>query len=166
MPVFIMGIIAGLQKNREVNDGKFSDHNLSKHFLHNIFPWGFSFNGEQAEDMDGASRKQKWIRRIYGSFCIMTVSIAFFFTDNMTYTFQGWSVDLRPFIRFVAGHFFFVHLQLLLVQGLVNDEGESLLGKILRTRPLQYLGNYYAFKGRVKKMEFTIKVRIPPTIKE
>lgn len=145
MPVFFMGIIAGLQKNREVNDGKFSDHNLSKHFLHNILPWGLSFHEEQPEDMDEATRKQKWTRRVYGSFCIMIASILFFFTDDMTYTFQGWSVDLRPFIRFIAGHFFFVHLQLLLVQGLVNDEGDSLLGKMLRKRPFQYLGNYQAF---------------------
>jgi hypothetical protein len=40
MPVFVMGILAGLQRIREADNEDFMDPNLSKNFLHDILPWG------------------------------------------------------------------------------------------------------------------------------
>ena len=130
MPVFVMGIIAGLQKLREVNDEKFSDPNLSKLFLHDILPWGIT---SSCPDMDEKTRARKWTARVYGSFILIAAAVSYFFTKKFTYKFHGFAV-------YILGDYGLVHLQLLLVQGLVSDGGNSVVGKLLRTRPLIFLG--------------------------
>ena len=142
MPVFVMGIIAGLQKVREVNDGKYSDPNMSKTFLHDIIPWGIFFSKKKTEEDDEGVRTEKWTRRVSTSFYIIAAATSFFFTNITPSNAQGWALSLSTFLRFIAGHYVFVHLQLLLIQGLVNNKGEGYIGKILKTRPAIFLGRH------------------------
>ena len=47
----------------------------------------------------------------------------------------------KPYsVLYSGGKFLFVHLQLLINQGLTADGGRSVLGKLLRARPLTFLG--------------------------
>ena len=133
LPVFVMGIIAGLQKLREVNNEKFSDPNLSKLFLHDVLPWGIMSSCPTPNDTDGKTRTRKWTARVYGSSILIAAAVSYFFTKKFTYKFHGFAV-------YILGDYGLVHLQLLLVQGLVSDGGNSVLGKLLRTRPLIFLG--------------------------
>ena len=133
MPVFVMGIIAGLQKLREVSNEKFSDPNLSKPFLHDIIPWGITSSSPEPNDMDEETRTRKWRARIYGSFILIAAAVSYFFTKKFTYKYHGFAV-------YILGNYGLVHLQLLLVQGLVADRGHSVLGKFLRTQPLIFIG--------------------------
>jgi len=133
MPVFVMGIIAGLQKLREVSNEKFSDPNLSKPFLHDIIPWGITSSSPEPNDMDEETRTRKWRARIYGSFILIAAAVSYFFTKKFTYKYHGFAV-------YILGNYGLVHLQLLLVQGLVADRGHSVLGKFLRTQPLIFVG--------------------------
>ena len=132
MPVFVMGIIAGLQKIREVNQEQFSDPNLSKIFLHDIIPWGVVSCWKESGDMGVEKRTRKWIHRVYLAFLIITASVSYFFTKKYAYKYNG----------FVVWDYGLVHLQLLMVQGLINDGGHSIVGMILRTQPLRFLGKF------------------------
>ena len=101
-------------------------------FLHDLIPWRVVSYWKESRDMGEEKRTRKWIHRVYLAFLFITEAVSYFFTKKYEYKYNG----------FVVGDYGLVHLQLLLVQGLVNDEGHSLVGKILRTRQFRFLGKF------------------------
>ena len=69
-------------------------------------------------------------------------TIFYFPKPSRFYQYFCSSLSLKMKIKWYgfAGQFFFVHLQLLVVQGLTYDGGRSLFGKILRTKLAMFLG--------------------------
>ena len=102
MPVFVMGIIAGLQKIREVRNEQFSDPNLSKICLHDIIPWGVVSCRSKPGDMDEETRTRKWTFRVYFSFLLITAAVSYFFTKRYTYKKNGFQV-------YIVGDYGLVH---------------------------------------------------------
>ena len=129
MPVFVMGILSGLQRIREADKEDFTDENLSKNFVHDILPWGLSSCGE----IDQENKENKWRWRVERSSFIIIMAILYVFFIRFNPVLHAWCAD----------NFLFVHLQLLLVQGLTYDGERSFFGKLLRTKLCTFLGSLH-----------------------
>ena len=116
LPVFAMGMIAGLLQLRN-----FKDENHDKTFLHDIFPW--TFTQEEFTEIFPESRERSWQRRVDRNFLFL-VSIIFF---GLLKT----AVPVIPNLNLMT-QFSCVHLQLIVMVGLSRDGGRSWLSRMCR----------------------------------
>jgi len=127
LPVFIMGIIAGLLQLRQEKD---ACHD--KPLLHDIFPWTFS-QAEESSQMSTESTESSWKRRVDRNILVL-VSIVLL----------GLLRTVMPGIPYlnITTQFACVHLQLCIIVGLTRDGGGSWLSRICRSRAVMLLGKY------------------------
>ena len=75
MPVFVMGILAGLQRIRVTEQENFVDDNLLRFPLHDILPWGVFMCGKQRVEIAEEVKEQKWRWRVDRSLIIISIAI-------------------------------------------------------------------------------------------
>ena len=116
LPVFAMGVAAGLLKLRQEED-KLHTRNI----LHNIFPWTFSVSPTKSLTQEEAERS--WKNTVdHGALVLMMVVLA---------SLARSAVPAMPYIN-LATQFVFVHLQLVIIQGLTRDGAKSWLARLCR----------------------------------
>ena len=116
LPVFAMGVAAGLLKLRQEED-KLHTRNI----LHNIFPWTFSVSPTKSLTQEEAERS--WKNTVdHGALVLMMVVLA---------SLARSAVPAMPYINLVT-QFVFVHLQLVIIQGLTRDGAKSWLARLCR----------------------------------
>ena len=149
-PVFLMGVLGGLQVLRAHQDwAVFEDPNLNKNLLHAILPWGWgSSKSSTTEDaVEKCTSTKIWTNKIDFSACfyfgslITLVIIKILFVliiSNPEEYLPNYYTE-----RIIWGaylQFFSVPVQLTIVIGLCMDAGESKTSRFLRTNAMQFLG--------------------------
>ena len=164
-PVFLMGILGGLQVIRAHQDSAaFEDPNLNKNLLHAILPWGWG--GPKSRTPNDAVEKYTstkiWKKKIDFSACfyfgflttlvIIKILFVLIFPNPEEYLPDYYKE------RIIWGaylQFFSVPVQLTIVIGLCMDAGESKTSRFLRTSVMQFLG----------RVSFSLYLLHIPTIK-
>ena len=156
LPVFLMGVMAGLQNIRRAQDqDNFNDPNLHRPWIHNLLLWGVTGenktlripNSEQEEE-DGDEVKV-WRKRVdqgsgtvflymVGS-TVMVVSLGYYVQGGNRNSCLSFILDWQPLIS-VFGQFFLVHQLLIIIVGLSRDQGKSYLSRVCSTRLSQFFG--------------------------
>ena len=116
LPVFVMGVIAGLLRLRNEED-----KNHDKNFFHDIFPWAFTH--KQKVEISDELAEKSWKLRVdrNGLVLVSVILISLLRTD----------IPSMPYLNLKA-QFFCVHLQLIIIVGLTRDGGRSWLSRICR----------------------------------
>jgi len=135
LPVFIMGMLAGIQelRYREDPDG-FLDPNVNQIFLHDWIPWGFCWTKKQLENAKPTKERTEriWRRRVD----LNTFLITFLIVLTIAGEVPGfWTNKLNTF-----GQVMLVHMMLMVIAGLARDGGRSFLGRLCRSTIVQFLG--------------------------
>ena len=142
LPVFIMGISAGLLTLRGV---EYPNHKLG--YIHYVFPWNMLVQKEnvystEATTLDSLSSKTKsseaqplpWARVTDVSSLILCATILY----------EGIRTSLELAIPSIedSSQLFLCHLQLLVILGISKNQDQSFLSKVCKTRVCQFLGNF------------------------
>ena len=133
LPVFLMGVLAGIQRIRQVKNNEENDFNESQIFLHDILPWGVIWSTKSIEDMKTRSCEEVekiWKRRVDMNSAII---ILFIFGFCVYTTFFDGDFNYH-------GQLVVVHMQLVVIVGLTKDGGKSTIARICNTKILQ--GSY------------------------
>ena len=89
LPLFIMGVIGGLQVLRYYNKKSYKDENLDKNLFYTIFPWHWSSNSEIIEKLQDseAPSKPESPRIIWrnGCYFFCEIKVAIFFHGKLSY---------------------------------------------------------------------------------
>ena len=155
LPVFVMGIIAGLQNLREKDeDYGFVDPNLHQSILHCLFPWGLHENYKRLPLHESQANNRKyeaqiWRRRVDLSTLIIILLMAIATIASSLWGDQWKALSYDSHLRVLSklwipvndlGQLYLVHLHLIIIVGLTRDQGSSFLSRICRTDICQYLG--------------------------
>ena len=141
LPVFIMGISAGLLTLRGV---EYPNHKLG--YIHYVYPWNISIQKEELyvlkSTLDSSSSKTKlleapllpWARVTDISSLIICVTILY----------EGIRTSLELAIPSIeeSSQLFLCHLQLLVILGISKNQDQSFLSKVCKTRICQFFGNF------------------------
>ena len=163
LPLFIMGIAAGLHVLRYHNKKSYKDENLNKNLFFIIFPWSLNLNKEVNEklkilnDSEAPSKQDSprviWRKRVDFSVGLIATSTASLIILHKILDFYTRKESLPEslkgmfLIELMNEGFFhhllqliFVHMQLTIIIGLCMDDGISFTSRFLRSKALQFLG--------------------------
>ena len=119
-----MGVAVGLLQLRQEDD-----RNHTKNLLHNIFPWTFSPSPTQPLVQE--ETESSWKNRVdRGALVLVMVVLA---------SLARSAVPAMPYIN-LATQFVFVHLQLVIIQGLTKDGARSWLARLCRNSVVMFFG--------------------------
>lgn len=116
LPVFAMGIIAGLQQLRSEED-----QHHDKHFLHDIFPW--TFTQEDTPRLSQEPAEQSWRKRVDRNGLVLVSIILISLLRSL--------LPGLPYLN-IKTQFICVHLDLVVLVGLTRDGGQSWLAWMCR----------------------------------
>ena len=144
LPVFLMGIMAGLQNIRHAeNPDEYIDPNLHRLWIHNILPWGVLGGNKTFKKLDAEQEKEEevkvWRKRVdQGAgaiflYIVGCVILGNYFQGDIMYS----SSTSSPL---TLGQFFLVHQFLMVIIGLTRDQGKSYFSWLCTTRLCQFFG--------------------------
>lgn len=139
MPVFVMGILSGLQKIREEDEDNFTDQNLSKNFIHDILPWGIFYNKKCTKDLYQESKEIKWRWRVDRNslFIILYLLVCIYAGKHYDRIQKSSNYS---FVMTHSSQYFLVHLQVLIIRGLTSDGSSSYVSKLCKAGFTTFLG--------------------------
>ena len=149
-PVFLMGILGGLQVLRFNKDQVYHNSNMHKNLFTTLLPFNkFSKPGENILENCSDTINNLWRKRVdFNAFLyliclLLLISTRFiadlFYPENeiLVYIFHT-PIDMGIFGLLIQ--FLSVHSHLTIIMGLCLDDGLSFLSKFLRSKPCQWLG--------------------------
>ena len=168
LPVFTMGMLAGLQNLRHEQSATCYDPNLDQPFIHDILPWGFFWTKRQ---LNTKPSNKSQVKRKHEKDTIQRFKIVCF-QNEIEYIWKR-RVDINASIILLLiivatilkivhnnsvtflnnyGQLYLVHMQLIIIVGLTRDGGKSLVGRICRTTLFQVYVFKYNFRKTAKCM--------------
>ena len=137
LPVFLMGVLGGLQVLREHQHvGGFEDANIGRNIIHTIFPWGCCRSGCFDESVgEWKGKTQIWKNRV--DFCCMT-----YFGGLACISIITSQLAIKNVIVYVGIvlQFLLVPIQFTIVVGLCMESGESYASTFFSTKIMKFLG--------------------------
>ena len=150
LPVFLMGVIAGLQNIRHTEDQvEFIDPNLHRLWIHNILPWGVMGGNKTFKRLDVEQEKEDavkvWSKRVdQGSGLILVYTVGVMVTGVILGKYFQEEINIVSFIDWNPlgnlGQLLLVHQYLMVIVGLTRDQGTSYLSWLCTTRLCQFFG--------------------------
>ena len=119
LPVFLMGVAAGLVRLRGEDD-----FNLGRNFLHCLLPWGLDKHLPSKSDEEGREKSWRW-RVDLGALALLSFVLL---CKTLTDLEKQHSVIMVVPTERVG----LVYIQLMLMVGLTADGGKSILSRIFR----------------------------------
>ena len=154
-PVFLMGVLGGIQTLRYYARKDSTDLNLHRNLFHTILPWGGSYDifvSQKSNTEDNIKQESPtviWRRRVDFSACFSLIALSFLIIFRMLLEIYYSESKIVKWILHTAMdqgldnyviQFLLVHLQLTLIIGLCMDNGNSRTSVFLRSKVPQFLG--------------------------